>query len=1223
MVILNRTQKSVQSVRSDKAVHWVVMEEMESSIEIWLGQLGLEQYVDMFLENDLDMSVLSELDHDLLKEVGVTSVGHRLKILKASQFAASSQQSAPPQTELRQAALHSAPQQLERQHVEPTGELPETPDTGTAAPVQNTFTSSSTSGLSVPDTAGSSESADSSIRDSSDPGERKQITVMFCDMVGSTRLSTLYDPEDYTVIIKSYHATCTSIINRYDGYVARYMGDGVLAYFGYPQSHENNAERAIRSALEAVKAIATLEPQPGLHLQCRIGIATGLVVVGEKLVGSASESVASGDTPNLAARLQSVAEPDQIVVAESTRRLCGDLFHWAELGTHSLKGFSDPVPAYAVTPGDALESRFSATRHQLASGIVGRDLEIALLHDRWQSARNGDGQMVLISGEAGLGKSRVVHETASQLQSRLFEHSQQIEQTEFEQANLQCSPYHMESALYPVIDYFSRKSGLLPSDSEAVRREKLLATFSDGMTLAEADLALLLQLNSTQSQDNDQDLIPRSAAQRKQRTLDLLVNWFARLSKHQPLLMVIEDVHWMDPTTHAFLLQLLDTLPDVSMLVIATARPSLTYDFGGHTAVTQMALNRLARNQMNEIVNLVTKSKSLPSMVTRDILDKADGIPLYVEELTRYVLESGRLQESETSYKLIGAMQKINIPATLYDSLSARLDRLGDAKEIAQVGAVIGREFNLSVLQAVLGIPEENLLGSLMILMNIGLLARKSHENGTSFLFKHALMRDAAYQGLLYSRRRHWHRRIANTIRELFPSIAETQPELLAQHFSDAGMVKEALSQWHLCASKNLEKFNNLEAAEQAGHGLELLTGVDAREEHALAEIDLQLDMAYSLRASEGYSAPGSESAFTRAYELASIHQRFDAMSASATGLCSAYHVGGQMRKAHDIAVRLGQDTQIPELVLDSNFLKGQILYSMGEPQSALHHYDETIEQNNESVDNSESSKLRDKLFDRKCASWQYMQRCKLLLGFPDQADDLCEKAVARAFELDQTIAKCATLIGQCLNLQRTARDPSIQATRLEAITDQHQVRYWRAWASYCNGVAAIFHGSYIEAERLIMRSVEAHRDMDSSMGIPTILGTLGEAYQHQRLYDKALVTYDEAITIAEHTEEHCDLAELYRLRGECLLSQGSTNDDQAINALQQSLSIARDQQARWWELLTATSLANVRLAQGNAKDARQELQPVLCKINEGFELDAYRQAQQLIERCNTAHASS
>ncbi len=1157
---------------------------MESNIAMWLGQLGLDQYVGMFEENDIDVSVLSELDHDLLKEIGVTSVGHRIKILKASQAASSPQQ--------------------------PAADVAETNHKSTL-PSTTTDKSDDETIRQPPDTSHS---------DRSDPGERKQITVMFCDMVGSTRLSTLYDPEDYTEIIKSYHATCTEVISRYDGYIARYMGDGILAYFGYPLSYENNAERAIRSALEAVKEIATLEPQPNLRLQCRIGIATGLVVVGEKLIGLANESVASGDTPNLAARLQSIAEPDQIVVADSTRRLCGDLFHWAELGSHHLKGFVEPIPAFAVSPVDTMESRFSATRHQMASGIVGRDPEIALLHDRWQSACNGEGQMVLISGEAGMGKSRVAHEASSRLQSQ-SSNLQAQEQTKFQKAILQCSPYHMESALYPVIDYFSRKSGLLPNDNETTRLQKLLATISGGQSLAECDLDLLLQLNATQLPDSDQDLLPQSAALRKQRTLDLLVAWFVHLCKERPLLLVFEDVHWMDPTTHSFLLQLLDSLADVSMLIIATARPSLTYDFGGHTAVTQLALNRLARSQMSEIVAFVTNDKSLPKPVTRDILDKADGIPLYVEELTRYALESGHLQEHETSYKLIGPMQKINIPATLYDSLSARLDRLGDAKEIAQVGAVIGREFNLGLLQAVLGIPEDNLLGSLMILMNIGLLARKSNESGTNFLFKHALMRDAAYQGLLNSQRRHWHQRIANTIKELFPTIVDTQPELLAQHYTDAGMVKEALGQWHLCASQNLEKFNNLEAAEQAGHGLELLTGDDAREEHAMAEINLQLAVAYALRASEGYSGGGSEAAFTRAYELASIHQQLDAMSASATGLCSAFHVGGQMRKAYDIALQLGQNTQIPELVSDSNFLKGQTLYSLGDPRTALKLYEETLAAHDNSAAFSESAKLRNKLFDRKCASWQYMQRCKLLLGYPDQADELCEKAVARAFELDQTTAKCATLIGHCLHMQRTARNPSKQATLLESITDQHQVRYWRAWASYCNGVAAMFNGSYIEAERLISRSAEAHRDMDSSMGMPTILGTLGEVYQHQRLFDKALSTYDDAISVAEGTEEHCDLAELYRQRGECLLAQGSTTDDDAINALQKSLSIARDQQARWWELLTATSLANVCLAQGNARDAYQELHPVVSTITEGTRLQAHEQAQQLIERCNAALA--
>ena len=1143
----------------------------------WLGTLGLEQYITVFVENDVDYTVLPELDHELLKEMGISSIGHRLKILKAAKATAETAPSTAPDNDSdNDNDTHNGGQLAAQAHPTET-EAPSTPVV--------------------------------------DSGERKQLTVMFCDMVGSTRLSTLYDPEDYTSIIRSYHATCTSVINRYEGYVARYMGDGVLAYFGYPQSYENNAERAIRAALEAVNAVLALEPFPGLHLQCRIGIATGLVVVGEKQLDAGVESVASGDTPNLAARLQSLAEPDQVVVAGSTRKLCGDLFEWTALGEHTLKGFATPIPAYAVAQGSAVESRFTATRHTNTTGMVGRDPEIALLHDRWQSTTGGDGQMVLVTGEAGLGKSRLVHEATSRLQS-----------TSFVKANLQCSPYHTESALYPLVDYFSRLAGLLPRDSESVRRDKLLSTFAGDSGLSTADQTLLLQLNGIQStadHTDDQDKqIPSTAEQRRQRTLDLLIRWFTELSQSQPLLMVVEDVHWMDPTTHAFLLQLLDALPGLPILVIATARPSLTYDFGGHTTVTQMALNRLARGQMSEIISLVTRGKSLPDDVTRDLIAKADGIPLYVEELTRYVLESGRLIENDKGYELTGPMQQITIPSTLYDSLSARLDRLGDAKEIAQVGAVIGREFNLGLLQAVLGMPEENLLGSLMILMNIGLLSRKTGDNGTSFLFKHALMRDAAYQGLLYSHRRHWHQQIANTINELFPSIAETQPEVLAQHYSDAGMLSDALKQWHLCAARNLKEFNNIEAAEQAGHGLALLNGRTDREDHVKGEITLHLDIAYALRASEGYSASGSESAFMRAYELASTHRDEEAMSASATGLCSAYHVGGQMRKAHDIAVRLGKDTDSEELIADSRFLQGQTLYSLGQQHQALEHYEQTIASIENYTALSASAKLRHKLFDRYCASWQYMQRCKLLLGYPDQADVLCEKAVKRAFDKNQPIAKCATLIGHCLHLQHTSRDPSRQAGLLDAITDQHRAQYWSAWSSYCNGVAAMFQGSPIEAERLLGSAIEAHRAMNSSMGMPTMLGALATVQMQQQLHEKALDTFDQAIEVARSTEEHCDEPELHRLRGECILAKEPvTGADRAAQSFDIALKLAKKQDTRWWQLRAATSAAQLWFSQDMAEQSVQVLRPVFDSMTEGATLKPYIRAKAILDRCESAIA--
>jgi len=671
-----------------------------------------------------------------------------------------------------------------------------------------------------------------------DGAERRQLTIMFCDLVGSTRLSTSVDPEDLREITRRYRELCTGTIEGYDGFIARYMGDGVLAYYGYPRAHEDDAIRAVHSALEIAAAIPTLMPESGaVPLAVRLGIATGPVVVGDLIgEGASLEHDVVGETPNLAARLQGLAPENSVVVSGETRRLLGALFELHDLGDQELKGFEAPVRAFQVIDTATVDSRFEAAAGERLTPFVGRDHEISLIKDRWRRVLNGEGQVVLLNGEPGIGKSRITMAT------REF-----VAPDDPVTVRCQCSPYHENSTLYPIVEHLQRAAGFRDGDPPEARLDKLEELMGYGSGTSGEDMALFASLMSLPCGDRYPvpDLPPEVL---RDRTLEALQSALAKLAEGQPLMILMEDVHWSDPTTLELLNSLVDQVQSWRALLIITFRPEFDPPWTGDAHVSLLSLNRLDRRQCEAIIDTLAGGLKLPEEIVEQIATRTDGVPLFVEELTRTILESGLLNKSDGEYVLSGPIQPLAIPTTLQDSLMARLDQLDDAKSVAQLGAVIGREFSRALLSAVGGHSPEVIDSILRRLIESGLLSRRGTGANATFVFKHALVRDAAYNSILKSRRHALHARIADALLKHFPDVEQSQPELIAQHYTAAGLDDQALDYWTEAGRRAMERSAYPESISHFRSGLESLARIGLGEDTAEQTVELKIAIAECLR---------------------------------------------------------------------------------------------------------------------------------------------------------------------------------------------------------------------------------------------------------------------------------------------------------------------------------------------------------------------------------------
>ena len=653
------------------------------------------------------------------------------------------------------------------------------------------------------------------LQTSKDAAERRQLTVMFCDLVGSTALSGRLDPEDLRGIIGAYHRCCAELIERCGGFVAKYMGDGVLAYFGYPQAHEHDAERAVQAGLAIVEAAPKLVTIAGSPLQVRVGIATGLVVVGDVIgSGEAQERGIVGETPNLAARLQGIAEPNMVVIAEGTRRLLGNLFELEDLGAKDLKGIAGPVRAFAALRVSTVESRFDALHASGLTALVGREEEIELLLRRWSRAKTGEGQVVLLSGEGGIGKSRLTAALLEHLATELHTRLRYF-----------CSPQHTDSAFYPIIGQMERAAGFRRDDTAEQRLDKLKAVLSQGTNDLREVVPLIADLLSISTGDRYPpiDLKPQK---RKEKTLAALIAQVEGLSAKEPVLMVFEDVHWSDATTRESLDLLIDGVPRLHVLVIITFRPEFTPSWVGRPHVTLLALNRLPPQQRAVMISHVTRGKALPKEITDQIIDRTDGVPLFIEELTKSVVDSGWVTEAGDHYATTGSA--LAIPTTLQASLLARLDRIASTREVAQIGAALGRSFSHELISAVAVIPQPQLDDALNELVRAELIFRRGTPPNAEYTFRHALVQDAAYATLLHSRRRELHARVADTLeRARVIDRAAVRPEILAYHLAQTASTDRAVAYLREAAQVAAERWANAEAVQHLSRTRELSSRLD------------------------------------------------------------------------------------------------------------------------------------------------------------------------------------------------------------------------------------------------------------------------------------------------------------------------------------------------------------------------------------------------------------
>jgi class 3 adenylate cyclase len=706
----------------------------------WLNQLGMSEYTQRFAENDIEIDLLNELTDQDFDRLGV-SLGHRRRMLRA----------------IRE--LSASPTE----------------------PVTKPRASAPTASEPAPE----------------DRAERRQVTVMFSDLVGSTALSARMDPEDLREVFSAYQKCVAETVQRYGGYVAKYMGDGVLIYFGYPQAHEDDAERAVRAGLELVAAVGALKTHA--PLQTRVGIATGLVIVGDLIgSGASQEQAIVGETPNLAARLQGIAEPNSAVIAESTRKLAGNLFELEDLGPRDLKGISGLVRAWAALRPASVESRFEALHASGLTELVGREEELGLLLRRWSKAKTGEGQVVLVSGEAGIGKSRL---TAALLERLATE--------PYTPLRYFWSPQHTDSAFFPIIGQMERAAGLVQNDAPQARVDKLDAVLAQTST-SKQDAALLADMLSL-SNDGRYPTLELTAQQRRQRTLEALTAQLAGLASQHPLLMIFEDVHWIDPTSLEALNRTMDRIRTLPALLIVTFRPEFSAPWMGQSHVMSMTLSRLGEREATAIIASLAGNKELPTDVMAEIVERTDGIPLFVEEMTKAVLEAESEGEARRTAAAVPS-PALAVPASLHASLMARLDRLGSAKDVARMAAAIGREFSYELLVAVAGLGEKELTSSLESLTNSGLLFQGGTPPHATYLFKHALVRDAAYGMLLREVRKELHARIGTKLEEVFPDAAERQPDLLAYHFEEGGLSEKAIEYWLKAGKLSINRVSMTEA---------------------------------------------------------------------------------------------------------------------------------------------------------------------------------------------------------------------------------------------------------------------------------------------------------------------------------------------------------------------------------------------------------------------------
>ena len=1102
----------------------------------WLEHLGLQQHAGVLTDNDIDLDILRALTDGDLERLGL-SLGHRRKLLKA------------------------------------LADAPDVP--GNESAVRDAQAPRLASGVQ--------------------DAERRQVTVLFCDLVGSTQLANTVDPEVMHELLGRYQDTCAGAIVRFDGMVAKFMGDGVLAYFGYPQAYEDAAERSIRAAMAIVESVKRLARPDARALEVRVGIATGIVVVGDIIgMGISREHSIVGETPNLAARLQGLAGPNAIMVAESTRRLSGRTFEYQSLGERELKGFANPVQVWRVIGEAAVASRFAAAQAVQPVHFVGRAQEMATLLDRWRLARRGEGRAIFLTGDAGIGKSRIVDAFCERLRGESYHH-----------VLFQCSPYHTQSALHPVIRYLERAAGFATEDGATTRLRKLEALLSSTGAPTRASVSLIADLLSLPAEAGQAplELLP---SQRKEATVRALVEQLARLADHEPVLFVLEDAHWIDPTTREVVTRLIDGIASRRVLAIVTARPDPPSPWSGSELSISLTVTRLGRAQCTEMIAGIAAGRDLAPELVDNIVARTDGVPVFVEELTRAVLEAAEPGSSAVPGTSV-------VPATLHDSLMARLDRLGPVKDIAQVASVIGQQFSCELLQAVASVPPAELQAGIARLAAVGLVLLQESADGSRCSFRHALLRDVAYESMLRGRRQQLHERIARVLEERFPAIAEREPELLAHHFGQAGVADLASAYCERAGDRSLAHNTYAEAVAHFRTGLLEAGRMLDDAARSRRELGLLIKLGPALTILASARSPEVADTYRRAHVIAQSLGDEGAVFKSIWGLWFCDHVSSR----HDAAqlrvqelVRLGRQSADADLLLEAFHCSWSTAFFRGDYAAAQVAIDEGITRY-DPLRHGWMGAVFGGHDPGVCAhggraSWLAMS------GFRAQARASVERALSLAEMLQHTPS-----LSQGLQMTMTACQVSgdhesvLRLTqRMLDLADKHSLTTQRAHALFHRGWALTFGSDPVEG--LDIMEAEFPRASGGPFNRYYIALLAGIRIKAGRIAD-ALAIVETALASAAAPGAGFYVPELHRLRGECLLQLDSSSTEEALRALEAAVDIAKRQNALLFQFRSAVSLARACVSAG--KDARGigPLRELHAALPEGFEAAELREAEVLL----------
>ena len=1102
-----------------------------TDLQLWLEEIGLAQYADLFGKNDIDWEILPDLTEQDLAQLGV-SLGHRKKLMKSIRACVSSQ--APHQSDENRPPVAA--------------------------------------------TAGA---------------ERRHLTVLLCDLVGSTSLSTRLDPEDLSKILQQFQRCCDNAIRRYEGHTARLMGDGVLAYFGFPTAHEDDAERAIRAALEMVESVSALIIPIARRLEVRVGIASGLVVVGDVIgEGPAREFALVGDAPNLAARLQALAEPSQILIAPRTRLLLARLFEFADLGDHRLKGFERPIHVWRVLAPGSSSSRFEARTSVELTPLIARQAELRLLQKQYGKAKRGKGQIVMISGEAGIGKSRLVLALRTRLANEKYCFM-----------SFQCSSYHASSALHPIIHYLEHAAGITRDSAPEIKLDKLedlVRPTTEKLELIIPPLAALLSILA-EHRYPQRDLTPE---QLKKQTFSALLALLQSNAEQQPVILVFEDIHWADPTSLELLERLRDNVKNWRMLVILLHRPNFTLSWAEQPHVTSLTVNRLDRVQVSSMVQSLSRSNVLPRTTIDQILAKTDGVPLFVEEITRAVLESA----VGGSKGRPGTQSPLLVPDTLHDSLMARLDQLAPVKTVAQIAAVIGRDFSFELLKATTPFSETDVQAAIDRLLASGLVFRSGHFSGQSFSFKHALLRDEAYASILHDQRRRLHGRIADILCRNFPEIAHTDPEIVAQHYAEAGNAKLAIDYWIEAARHAGARSAFVEASTHLKMALKRLVDLPANMDRDNLELQLQQLLGNAFAAAKGFAAAETVEAYNRALELCTTTKNSAQRFAALNGIIAFRITRGDFEQSRTLAeefLTLAQHQDDPVLKQTGHRALGQALFLIGELAPARDHLSNSLDLYNASCQASIVP-----IF-----SQTYLALASTLLGDVNRGLAFGEDAVHLAEELRHPHSLCNAL-AFLAGAHVLCGDPKAAypiAERTVVLASEYAFPLWLAGGRMLRGWASCNLGNVEEGLPELRKSAKALEATGALIWVQFARYLLAQVFARVTQLTDATKLVDQALQTVAETSGRWYEAELHRLRGDLLVSVNGC-PAAAESCYKRAISVAERQGARLWHLRASNALAGLWCTQGKAREVHTFLAPLTARFDHEIVIPDLQRTRALLD---------